>query len=241
MCDTSKSCSMSYTVITFRHYRVFISQYCTPPKSRFWQTLWRASSRAFLVDSGRRDGGAFLAAPLGTGLSAVAADSSGSATPPLGSCRLGGWRCCWAACRAAGRWAPGRGCPRATRPSCLRRRHLRRRWTARARSDRPARVSTRMRGCSGVQRTWMRFLPSGLVTSGCSLGVVNVYTRPVSDTTRSSTWVPVRTDSSYAWRVVLAASGARSCFSCDAMGARAQPWTRMRCDVRETNGYAPSS
>jgi hypothetical protein len=23
--------------------------------------------------------------------------------------------------------------------------------------------------------------------------------------------------------------------------ARAQPWTRMRCDVRETNGYAPSS
>jgi hypothetical protein len=26
----------------------------------------------------------------------------------------------------------------------------------------------------GMQRTWMRFLPSGLVTSGCSLGVVKV-------------------------------------------------------------------
>ena len=32
--------------------------------------------------------------------------------------------------------------------------------------------------CDGVrfmlQRTWMRFLPSGLVTSGCSFGVVKV-------------------------------------------------------------------
>jgi hypothetical protein len=45
-------------------------------------------------------------------------------------------------------------------------------------------------------RTWMRFLPSGFVTSGCSFGVVNVYTRPVSETTSSKTWVPVRTDSS---------------------------------------------
>jgi hypothetical protein len=44
--------------------------------------------------------------------------------------------------------------------------------------------------------TWMRFLPSALVTRGCNLGVVNVYTSPVSDTTSSSTWVPVRTDSS---------------------------------------------
>jgi hypothetical protein len=31
------------------------------------------------------------------------------------------------------------------------------------------------------------------------------------------------------------------CFSCDAMGARAQLSTGMPCDVRETNGYAPSS
>lgn len=44
--------------------------------------------------------------------------------------------------------------------------------------------------------TWIRFLPSALVTSGWSLGVVNVYTKPVSDTTSSSTCVPVRTDSS---------------------------------------------
>lgn len=44
--------------------------------------------------------------------------------------------------------------------------------------------------------TWIRFLPSGFVTSGWSLGVVKVYTRPVSDTTRSRTWVPVRTDNS---------------------------------------------
>jgi len=35
--------------------------------------------------------------------------------------------------------------------------------------------------------TWMRFLPSALVTRGCSFGVVKVYTRPVSETTSSST------------------------------------------------------
>lgn len=44
--------------------------------------------------------------------------------------------------------------------------------------------------------TWIKFFPSALVTSGWSFGVVNVYTRPVSDTTSRRTWVPVRTDSS---------------------------------------------
>jgi hypothetical protein len=44
----------------------------------------------------------------------------------------------------------------------------------------------------------MRFLPSALVTKGWSLGVVKVYTSPVSETTKRRTWVPVRTDSSYA-------------------------------------------
>lgn len=47
-----------------------------------------------------------------------------------------------------------------------------------------------------MQHTWMRFLPSAFVTNGWSLGVVKVYTRPVSETTRSRTWVPVRTESS---------------------------------------------
>ena len=46
------------------------------------------------------------------------------------------------------------------------------------------------------QHTWIRFFPSGFVTRGCNLGVVKVYTRPVSETTRSRTWVPVRTESS---------------------------------------------
>ena len=46
------------------------------------------------------------------------------------------------------------------------------------------------------QHTWIRFLPSGFVTRGCNLGVVKVYTSPVSETTRSNTWVPVRTESS---------------------------------------------
>ncbi len=50
-----------------------------------------------------------------------------------------------------------------------------------------------------LRHAWMRFLPSGCVTSGWSLAVVNVYTRPVSETTRRSTWVPVRVDSSYAY------------------------------------------
>lgn len=46
--------------------------------------------------------------------------------------------------------------------------------------------------------TWMRFLPSAFVTRGWSLVVVKVYTSPVSETTRRSTWVPVRMDNSYA-------------------------------------------
>lgn len=53
--------------------------------------------------------------------------------------------------------------------------------------------------CGALRQAWMRFFPSGCVTRGCSLAVVNVYTRPVSDTTRRRTWVPVRVDSSYAW------------------------------------------
>lgn len=44
----------------------------------------------------------------------------------------------------------------------------------------------------------VQFFPSDFVTSGWSFGVVKVYTRPVSETTRSKTCVPVRTDSSYA-------------------------------------------
>ena len=48
------------------------------------------------------------------------------------------------------------------------------------------------------RHAWIRFLPSGWVTRGWSLEVVKVYTRPVSDTTRSRTWVPVRVDNSYA-------------------------------------------
>lgn len=59
--------------------------------------------------------------------------------------------------------------------------------------------------CSGAERSgalrqdWIRLLPSGLVTNGCSLGVVNVYTSPVSDTTSSRTWVPVNVLNSYAY------------------------------------------
>lgn len=47
-----------------------------------------------------------------------------------------------------------------------------------------------------LRQAWMRFLPSGWVTRGWSLAVVKVYTRPVSETTRRRTWVPVRVDSS---------------------------------------------
>lgn len=53
-------------------------------------------------------------------------------------------------------------------------------------------------GSGALRQACIRFLPSGLVTKGCSLGVVNVYTSPVSDTTRSKTWVPVKVLNSYA-------------------------------------------
>lgn len=50
------------------------------------------------------------------------------------------------------------------------------------------------------RQAWIRFLPSGWVTRGWSLAVVKVYTRPVSETTRSRTCVPVRVESSYAYK-----------------------------------------
>lgn len=46
-------------------------------------------------------------------------------------------------------------------------------------------------GSGAFKHDWIKFFPSGFVTRGWSLGVVNVYTRPVSDTTKSKTWVPV--------------------------------------------------
>jgi hypothetical protein len=49
-----------------------------------------------------------------------------------------------------------------------------------------------------LRHAWIMFFPSGLVMSGCSLGVANVYTWPVSDATSSSTCVPVSVLSSYA-------------------------------------------
>jgi len=53
---------------------------------------------------------------------------------------------------------------------------------------------------------------------------VKVYTRPVSETTRSRTWVPVRTDNSYAWRTLHLAT----LFSAHLMELQAQ-W--MKCGV----------
>lgn len=49
-----------------------------------------------------------------------------------------------------------------------------------------------------LRHAWIRFLPSGWVTRGWSFAVVKVYTRPVSETTRRRTCVPVRVESSYA-------------------------------------------
>ena len=51
------------------------------------------------------------------------------------------------------------------------------------------------------RQAWIRFFPSAFVTRGCSLGVVKVYTSPVSETTSKRTWVPVRVLSSNAYRV----------------------------------------
>lgn len=87
--------------------------------------------------NGRRGGGAYLAAPLGTGLIVVAGGSSGNAGQPRGSCMLGAWRCCWAAYRVVGLSELARGCPREIRPSCRRRRRWRRHLRARARLGRP--------------------------------------------------------------------------------------------------------
>lgn len=46
-------------------------------------------------------------------------------------------------------------------------------------------------GSGAFKQAWIKFFPSGLVTIGCSLTVVKVYTSPVSETTKRSTWVPV--------------------------------------------------
>lgn len=156
-CCTPKSCSLSYTIITFHHYEgVFWSQYCAPPKARpACRSARVAFSPAFPGDSDHQDGGACPAAPLDTGLTVVAAEGrSGSVAQPQESCMPGEWHCCWAACHAAGRSALERGCPRATRPSCLRRRRLHRRLRARGHSGRPRRVSiVARRGVLEVQRT----------------------------------------------------------------------------------------
>lgn len=42
-------------------------------------------------------------------------------------------------------------------------------------------------GSGAFKQDWIKFFPSGFVTRGWSLGVVKVYTRPVSDTTKSKT------------------------------------------------------
>lgn len=55
-----------------------------------------------------------------------------------------------------------------------------------------------------LRQAWMSFCPSPSVsssaapTNGWNLAVVNVYTRPVSDTTSKRTCVPVNVASSYA-------------------------------------------
>ena len=47
------------------------------------------------------------------------------------------------------------------------------------------------RSSGALRHAWIKPLPSGLVTNGCNFGVVNVYTKPVSETTNNNTWVPV--------------------------------------------------
>lgn len=89
-------------------------------------------------------------------------------------------------------------CPRGSRSGTRHRHRSRCRLLVRVRSDMPTCVLVPDFMCrvKTQSRTWIKFLPSGFVTSGWSLGVVKVYTRPVSETTRSRTWVPVRTDNS---------------------------------------------
>ncbi len=53
---------------------------------------------------------------------------------------------------------------------------------------------------SGVCRhVCISAFPASEVIIGCSLGVANVYTCPVSEATSSITWVPVRVLNSYAY------------------------------------------
>lgn len=88
-------------------------------------------------------------------------------------------------------------CPLGNRSGTRHRRRSRYRLLVLERSDMPSACQYRFNVSRGKRwHTWIKFLPSGFVTSGWSLGVVKVYTRPVSETTRSRTWVPVRTDSS---------------------------------------------
>lgn len=42
-------------------------------------------------------------------------------------------------------------------------------------------------GSGAFKHDCIKVLPSGLVTIGCNFGVVNVYTKPVSDTINSNT------------------------------------------------------
>lgn len=55
-------------------------------------------------------------------------------------------------------------------------------------------------GSGEFRQVWINALPASDVIIGCSLRVANVYTCPVSDATSSITWVPVKVDSSYAWK-----------------------------------------
>ena len=67
-----------------------------------------------------------------------------------------------------------------------------------------ASLSLTSEGSGALRHSWMRFRPSGCFTTASSLGVVNVYTRPVCDTTRSSTCVPVNVANSYAFFMIPA-------------------------------------
>ena len=135
---------------------------------------------------------------IGSSLAAAVVDMSDSGELVRESCMREACRHCRAC--AAGQRVLAHGCLPASQQGCRHRRHSRRRTRVRARSGRPGVMleddGDQLVACLG--RTWMRFFPSGLVTRGCNFGVVNVYTSPVSDTTSSKTWVPVRTESSYA-------------------------------------------
>lgn len=57
-------------------------------------------------------------------------------------------------------------------------------------------------GSGEFKHVWMRALPASDVIMGWSFRVAKVYTWPVSDATRSITWVPVSVDNSYAWKEI---------------------------------------